>query len=278
MKIHRSRPESGFVQIPNETVRDPRLSYLARGVLAEILSRPDDWRETADSIWHRARNERGKAGESRAIMRAAFTELAEAGYLHRQVRSRGRNALATDLHVFDAAQALDDNGTPVYFTLLADLAADVPAGRIGDRNDGPRTDLGKPASSQVVSTYRVSGAEYSGVETSGADTPVVITKTEDEELSTNTDHEHHSTDEQHPGVLISPVQVEGNGAAPVQDLDEYAADRQVLARLSGEHQSEALEAAMAGLPAGCTTRELVHRAAELVRLAEGVGRDFTGAS
>ena len=66
MQIHRSRPGARFVTIPNETLRDPRLSYVARGVLAEILSRPDDWSTTADAMWARAKSDRGKAGAASA--------------------------------------------------------------------------------------------------------------------------------------------------------------------------------------------------------------------
>ena len=104
MIIHRSHPESGFAVIPNATLRDPRLSYQARGVLAEILSRPEDWVTSADAIWRRAKAERGKAGEGRDVLREIFAELADAGYLYRSRRRRGRGRFDTELHVFDAAR------------------------------------------------------------------------------------------------------------------------------------------------------------------------------
>jgi hypothetical protein len=105
---------------------------MARGLLAEILSRPDDWITTADAIWRRARSERGKDGEGRDAVRKAFAELAAAGYLHRERRRAGRSRFTTMVHVFDspdgreawlAAEAFRaravDNSTP----------ADVSAGR-----------------------------------------------------------------------------------------------------------------------------------------------------
>ena len=83
MKIHRSRPGGHFTQIPDETLRDGRLSYAARGVLAEILSRPDDWTTNADDIWPRAHRERGSRGEGRDTLHGVFAELEAAGYLDR---------------------------------------------------------------------------------------------------------------------------------------------------------------------------------------------------
>lgn len=81
MRIRRSKLTSGFVQIPNVTVRDPRLSYMARGILAELLSRPDGWETTADELWRQATEARKVDGESRRAFRAAFAELKKYGYI-----------------------------------------------------------------------------------------------------------------------------------------------------------------------------------------------------
>lgn len=43
MAIYKAKHESHYAQIPNATLRDDRLSFEARGVLAMILSLPDDW-------------------------------------------------------------------------------------------------------------------------------------------------------------------------------------------------------------------------------------------
>ncbi|HEY7296049.1 MAG TPA: hypothetical protein VH916_13475, partial [Dehalococcoidia bacterium] len=82
MKIHHSRPGAGFTRIPNETLRDERLSMAARGHLAYLLSRPDDWATNADAEARRARTLRDKRGEGRRAMRAIYAELKQAGYLH----------------------------------------------------------------------------------------------------------------------------------------------------------------------------------------------------
>lgn len=41
MQIHRSRHARGFTVLPNTLLQDRRLSYTARGLLADLLSRPD---------------------------------------------------------------------------------------------------------------------------------------------------------------------------------------------------------------------------------------------
>jgi hypothetical protein len=113
VKIHRSRLD-GFTRVPNETARDDRLSYHARGLLAEMLSRLDGWEESADAITARGRKARGDAAEGRRGTRAAMAELVAAGYVHR-VRRRGpRGRWMTEVHVYDLPSTeVPDGGTSV---------------------------------------------------------------------------------------------------------------------------------------------------------------------
>ena len=72
--------EGQFTQIPNAWMRDGRLSRKARGVLAEIM--------THRVGWHVSVNGLQKSGpEGRDAIKAALTELKDAGYL---VVSQGR--------------------------------------------------------------------------------------------------------------------------------------------------------------------------------------------
>jgi hypothetical protein len=137
VKIHRSRPEARFTIIPDETLRDARLSYLARGVLAEILSRPDDWRTSADAIAARARTERGRAGEGRDKIRAIFAELEACGYLQRTRRRGPGGRIVTDLHIYDvlAGRTDDDTGS----TSVPPGQTPVPAGRTHDGSTDRRS-------------------------------------------------------------------------------------------------------------------------------------------
>jgi hypothetical protein len=92
--IHRRRPNDHFLMIPNGTVRDRSVSYLARGLLAEILSHQAGWRVTADEM------AAGSPGAGRRAVHAAFRELRSAGYLHRVVIRGTDGKLRTQLHAF----------------------------------------------------------------------------------------------------------------------------------------------------------------------------------
>lgn len=80
--IRAARPTDHFLLIRNDVARDERLSYRARGLLAAILSRPDDWRTSARQL---ARE--GPDGEHAVL--GALRELEALGYVERH-RSRGK--------------------------------------------------------------------------------------------------------------------------------------------------------------------------------------------
>ncbi|GHC88295.1 hypothetical protein GCM10007079_33140 [Nocardiopsis terrae] len=93
--------------LPNAVIRDERLSYTARGVLAELLSRPDGWDTNADDMWRNARKNRGESAEGRRAFRSAFAELEECGYLLR-TRERGQDGrMVTSLAVYDTPDHRD---------------------------------------------------------------------------------------------------------------------------------------------------------------------------
>ena len=106
VRIHRHRVSGWFAQIPNDTLRDPQLSYRARGILAEVLSQPDDWHTSAQRIANLARSQRGDHGEGIWTVLTAFRELQARGYLHRKLVRGPRGRWATELHFSD--RPMDD--------------------------------------------------------------------------------------------------------------------------------------------------------------------------
>lgn len=108
MRIRRSKLTRNFVQVPNTTARDERLSHMARGILVDLLSRPDGWEATADEMWRASVKRHGKASPGRRAFRAAFAELKEYGYLvaDREPLAGGRHG--TVLTAYDISPAHAD--------------------------------------------------------------------------------------------------------------------------------------------------------------------------
>lgn len=64
-----------FTILDNSVINDNRLSYRARGILAHLLSKPENWRTRSESI------AADSPREGRESVRTALRELAELGYL-----------------------------------------------------------------------------------------------------------------------------------------------------------------------------------------------------
>lgn len=127
MRIRRSRLTGNYVQVPNSTAQDVRISHMARGVLVEILSQPDGYETTADDMWRASLARHGKASPGRRAFRAAFAELKAHGYLvAERVRLEGGRH-GTVLAAYDLPVETDvpHAGTPEE---EAPQHPDVPAG------------------------------------------------------------------------------------------------------------------------------------------------------
>lgn len=131
MKIRRSRLTGDFLQVPNATVRDDRLSHMARGILVELLSRPDGWEATADDMWRASVAKHGKNSPGRRAFRAAFAELKEHGYLtsERTILTNGRHGTVLAITDIPAGRAdVPHGGTSVLpaQTGVSPAQTDVP--------------------------------------------------------------------------------------------------------------------------------------------------------
>jgi len=92
--IRAERPQNKFAIIRNEVLQDERLSFRARGILANILSRPDNWRCSA---WDLATEGR----EGRRAILTALTELEDHGYLKRRKSQDEKGHWKTESFIYD---------------------------------------------------------------------------------------------------------------------------------------------------------------------------------
>tara|TARA_R110000868_G_scaffold121118_9_gene321448 strand:+ start:831 stop:1535 length:705 start_codon:yes stop_codon:yes gene_type:complete len=113
MTIQRTpRPQSNFTILSNEILRDNRLSFRARGILASVLSRPDNWRTSADSLAN-------ESIEGRGAILTALKELEVLGYLERTKYQNELGHWVSDSLIYDqpkyekptSAQPTSENST-----------------------------------------------------------------------------------------------------------------------------------------------------------------------
>lgn len=101
MRIYRTEA-SGGLSVPAALVLDDRLTYAARGLLLDILARPEGWEANADELSRSARESRGDTvGEGRRAMRLLFSELEGAGYMRRLRLRANSGVFYTVLEVTD---------------------------------------------------------------------------------------------------------------------------------------------------------------------------------
>lgn len=98
MKINRTpSPPGGFAKIPNSLLRDRRLSFKARGMIAYLLSHTDGWKAAAEQLAN-------EGPDGRAAILTGLKELAKAGYMVRTKRRIERGQWVTDIEIWDTAQ------------------------------------------------------------------------------------------------------------------------------------------------------------------------------
>ncbi|MFJ1933155.1 hypothetical protein ACIOGZ_10900 [Kitasatospora sp. NPDC088160] len=99
MRVHRSAHVRDFTVLPNTMLQYRRLSYTARGLLADLLSRPDGWREDG-------RHMADTSPQGRCAIRKALKELAEAGFYRVEKIRMPDGTIITETHVHDTPQLM----------------------------------------------------------------------------------------------------------------------------------------------------------------------------
>ena len=97
--------DNHFTQVPNEWLRDSRLTFKARGLLSLVMSHTQGWSLSVNSL--AAQNKEG-----RDSIRSAILELEQCGYLRRsQANSQGRFGDTTWTTLDPADLPLTENPT-----------------------------------------------------------------------------------------------------------------------------------------------------------------------
>ncbi|MFI6154217.1 hypothetical protein ACIBCA_16205 [Kitasatospora sp. NPDC051170] len=97
MRVHRSAHARNFTVLPNCMLQYRQLSYTARGLLADLLSRPDGWREDG-------RHMADSSPQGRGAIRKALKELTDAGFYRVEKIRMPDGTIITETHVYDTPQ------------------------------------------------------------------------------------------------------------------------------------------------------------------------------
>ncbi|MFB7383809.1 hypothetical protein ACFC6U_40470 [Kitasatospora purpeofusca] len=118
MRVHRSAHVRNFTVLPNAVLQYRRLSYTARGLLADLLSRPDGWREDG-------RHMADSSPQGRGAIRKALKELTDAGYYRVEKIRMPDGTIRTETHVYDTPWSSPDATRP------------APGGAVTGHTDSP---------------------------------------------------------------------------------------------------------------------------------------------
>lgn len=105
MPIVRTAKNCDFTKIPNHILQDRALSWKAKGLLAFLLSRPNNWRFYLTEI------ERHST-DGRASLQAGIKELIAAGYIARSERREAGKFAGHDYIIADTPQQKNRSGKP----------------------------------------------------------------------------------------------------------------------------------------------------------------------
>jgi len=171
--LRQHRHDRNFIIIDNDVVDDARLTWAARGVHHYMLTRPRDWRFSADRIAE-------QSPQGRKVVLSALRELELAGYLRRDITQANGGRLTTVTTVSDrpidewaklGAERVAARSTPRKST-PPPASTNVSAGGTGSPLGNPGDDTLETHPSPPAQTDVSAGRTGSPSRNAGDGTPV----------------------------------------------------------------------------------------------------------
>ena len=169
MHIHRTAKTRCFTTLGNEVIRDSRLSFCARGILAYLLSLPDGQRCDIVTLT-------GRTPEGRKRVASAMQELEELHYLRRAVKQNADGRLYTEVDVFDTPQEAPNATNPAAGDPAAAASVDQPLKEQEEETTRPAprpTGDGEPGRAGAAAAEQSAAAVAAAEQSAEADAAVL---------------------------------------------------------------------------------------------------------
>lgn len=132
-----------YVNVDSRTINDDALSFRARGVLAWLLEKPDDWTVNAEAI-------AARGTEGRDAIRAALRELEAGGYIERRQFRADNGKWATECTVLEHP---DRSGKPAPVNQKRETSAGFPVPVVNGSKEPLQPKLQPKATKPVAKRY-----------------------------------------------------------------------------------------------------------------------------
>ena len=143
--IIRGKRGTNFTMISNTGLKDKNMSWKAKGLLAYMLSLPDDWQFYESELTNHCT-------DGKDSTRTALKELEKNGYLVRkQKRANGGKFAQVDWVIYD--EPVTENPKPANPPLLNTNKLNTNKSMSGKPNKKPSSEINKENASKTIITY-----------------------------------------------------------------------------------------------------------------------------
>ena len=125
MPILHKHQRQTYTIVDNQALRDTSLSWRATGMLAYLLSLPDDWNVNIEDLTRRK-------SDGRTAARSTMQELKDFGYVVLKETRDEKGRFHKDIHVYETCQAVTDQNSDDSSLFTYDGLTDLGATDLGE--------------------------------------------------------------------------------------------------------------------------------------------------